>query len=136
MKITAARLKALADNSDGFWFNYRGGGYTEVYWDQIATDINALVGATETETDKALALHDMPLGEAFPNRDGLDTRIVRSLYNGCLSRQTRENVQVRTVGKLLRYTGRELLTAQGFGVTCLNRIRERLQELGLKWRET
>jgi DNA-directed RNA polymerase subunit alpha len=50
------------------------------------------------------------------------------------SRKCMTRLGIATIGELCARTADELLSAKNFGVTSLNEIRDKLQEMGIKLR--
>jgi len=102
-----------------------------------------------TEVRELMRQHGLQLGQfqhekqrepAFDTRDlspeeqAKLTMTVADLNLSVRSRKCMTRLGISTIGELVARTPDELLAAKNFGVTSLNEIRDKLQELGIKLR--
>ena len=69
-----------------------------------------------------------------PDEQAFLERPISELNLSVRARKCMARLQLNTIGELIRKTGDELLECKNFGVTSLNEVREKLDDIGLKLR--
>ncbi|MGE0193016.1 MAG: DNA-directed RNA polymerase subunit alpha C-terminal domain-containing protein [Planctomycetota bacterium] len=85
---------------------------------QAEAQLDALFGGADEEPD-----------EDDPNDTSID-----ALELSIRARRCMDNLEIRTIGDLLRHSENELLASKNFGQTSLNEIRRKLESLGFQLR--
>ena len=105
----------------------------------------SLVEIREMLTQKGLSLGqfahekktaDPPIDTSHmsPDEQALLERPIADLNLSVRARKCMARLQINTIGELIRKTGDDMLECKNFGVTSLNEVREKLDDLGLKMR--
>jgi DNA-directed RNA polymerase subunit alpha len=99
--------------------------YTETHGDAEA-QLDALFGGgPDEEPDE-----DEPVAPAALTGDPRTTSI-DALNLSIRARRCMETLEIRTVGELIQRSEAELMASKNFGLTSLNEVRHRLEEMGL-----
>lgn len=105
----------------------------------------SLVEIREMLTQKGLSLGqfahekknpDPPIDTSHMSADeqALLERPIADLNLSVRARKCMARLQINSIGELIRKTGDDMLECKNFGVTSLNEVREKLDDLGLKMR--
>lgn len=88
--------------------------------------------ALEAGERAALDLRHEPVEELSQEEKALLARSIGDLNLSVRARKCMTKLGIQTVGELVMHTGDELMECKNFGVTSLNEVREKLDELNLK----
>jgi DNA-directed RNA polymerase subunit alpha len=103
--------------------------YTEPRADAEA-QLDALFGGgPDEEPDE-----DEPVAPGVLTGDPRTTSI-DALNLSIRARRCMETLEIRTVGELIQRSEAELMASKNFGLTSLNEVRERLEEMGMGLRK-
>ena len=105
------------------------------------SEIKEIMGAKGLRLGLALEGSERPSGPSFqqpayddvsPEERALLSKSISELAFSVRARKCMQRLNIQAVSDLVRRSGDELLETKNFGVTSLNEVRERLNELGLK----
>ena len=75
-----------------------------------------------------------PWDDEEPDEDDPNDMSIDALELSIRARRCMDNLEIRTIGDLLRHSENELLASKNFGQTSLNEIRRKLESLGFQLR--
>ena len=84
--------------------------------------------------EKATTEEPVDTSHLSPDEQALLDRPISELNLSVRARKCMTRLGLNTIGELIRKTGDDMLESKNFGVTSLNEVREKLEQVGLKLR--